>query len=77
MPTVGEDHERQRAAAEQRGKMIKLHEDALMLADDLEDGHTGYLFRACTRRGAVTAVHSGTRIHPTPIRSRRAGSMNR
>jgi hypothetical protein len=30
-------------AAEQRGKMIKLLEDALMLADDLEDGTTGYL----------------------------------
>ena len=29
--------------AEQRGKMIKLLEDALMLADDLEDGNTGYL----------------------------------
>jgi hypothetical protein len=29
--------------AEQRGKMIKLLEDALMLADDLEDGTTGYL----------------------------------
>ena len=28
---------------EQRGKMIKLLEDALMLADDLEDGNTGYL----------------------------------
>jgi hypothetical protein len=27
--------------AEQRGKMIKLLEDALMLADDLEDGNTG------------------------------------
>ncbi len=29
--------------AEQRGKMIKLLEDALMLADDLDDGTTGYL----------------------------------
>jgi hypothetical protein len=29
--------------AEQRGKMIKLLEDALMLADDLEDGATGNL----------------------------------
>ena len=28
---------------EQRGKMIKLLEDALMLADDLEDGTTGHL----------------------------------
>jgi hypothetical protein len=29
--------------AEQRGKIIKLLEDALILADDLEDGNTGYL----------------------------------
>jgi hypothetical protein len=29
--------------AEQRGKMIKLLEDALMLADELEDGGTVYL----------------------------------
>ena len=29
--------------AEQRGKIIKLLEDALILADDLEDGQTGYL----------------------------------
>ena len=29
--------------ADQRGKMIKLLEDALMLADDLEDSNTGYL----------------------------------
>ena len=29
--------------AEQRGKMIKLLEYALMLAEDLKDGNTGYL----------------------------------
>ena len=29
--------------AEQRGKMIKLLQDTVMLADDLEDGNTGYL----------------------------------
>ena len=32
--------------AEQRGKMIKLLENALMLADDLEDGNIGYLIEA-------------------------------
>jgi hypothetical protein len=35
--------------AEQRGKMIKLLEDALMLADDLEDSNTGYLSRRVKR----------------------------
>ena len=34
--------------AEQRGKMIKLLEDALMLADDLEDGITRYLMERAT-----------------------------
>ena len=39
--------------AEQRGKIFKLLEDALMLADHLEDGNTGYLIERAL--GAVTA----------------------
>jgi hypothetical protein len=37
------EHDAEANIAEQRGKMIKLLEDALMLADDLADGNTGYL----------------------------------
>jgi glutamate mutase epsilon subunit len=30
-------------AAEKRGQIIRYLEDALALADELQDGHTGYL----------------------------------
>ena len=44
--------------AEQRGKMIKLLEDAHILADDLEDDNTGHLKERAVGEAAVAAVHA-------------------
>ena len=44
--------------AEQRGKMIKPLEDALMLADDLDDGKTGYLIERSDTRRCSLAIYT-------------------
>jgi hypothetical protein len=44
--------------AEQRGRMIKLLEDALMLADDLDDGKTGYLIERSDKRRCSLAIYT-------------------
>jgi hypothetical protein len=40
--------------AEKRGQLIRHLEDALALADEIQDGHTGYLIG--TRRGALASI---------------------
>jgi hypothetical protein len=42
--------------AEKRGRLIRHLEDALALADELQDGHTGLFDRAGTRRSTLTSI---------------------
>jgi hypothetical protein len=49
-------------AAEKRGALIKLLEDALSLADEMEDGKTGYLIeRALDEARSQQFRFSGSR----------------
>jgi hypothetical protein len=45
--------------ADKRGQLIRHLEDALALADEIDDGRTGYLIEASAGRSTSAAIQAG------------------